>query len=251
MVQKLKMSHLRNSEFLGFHKNALAIVMQNDPATLNVEAATTAYSGKIAELEGLYKQDAFNPITAELEEADHQRDEVFSGIVNLLAGNANHFMPDMKEAAQLLQRDLEKYGANFVRESYVSETTDLENIIADWRSKPELSAAVTKLGILSWITELERVNQLFNTKYIARTASYAAETDETTKGKRVEVTAAYDELCKYLNSYAFLNDTPEYRTTISEINALIDQYSVMLKQRRGKTASAKKAADNPPVGSPQ
>src|SRR5437667_8070746 len=99
MIHKLRMGNLRNSEFLGFHKNLFAIVVQNDPEALNVDVVTADYSEKITELEGLYKQDAFNLITKELEEVDHQRDEIFNGIVNLLTGNANHFMPVMKEAA--------------------------------------------------------------------------------------------------------------------------------------------------------
>lgn len=242
MIQKLKMSHLRNNEFLRFHKDLLTIVIQNNPETLNVTAPTTAYSGKIEELEKLYKTDTFNPITAEIEELDHQRDEVFIGIVNLLAGHANHFKHNMREAALLLQKDLQKYGS-VTRENYGSETTDLENIIIDWRTKQELTSAVNLLGLVVWLAELERVNQLFNSKYIARTGSYAAEPDETTKDKRVEVVAAYELLCKFLNSYAFLNDTPEYRKTISEINSLTEQFSFLLKQRKAKAVNSKKIVE--------
>src|SRR6187431_185433 len=118
MVQKIKMTHLRNSEFLGFHKDLLTIVTQNNPETLNVVQAATAYSIKITELEALYKTDAFNPITDEIVELDHQRDEVFMGIVNLLAGHANHFIAELRTAAHLLQRDLEKYGSGFVKGNY-------------------------------------------------------------------------------------------------------------------------------------
>jgi hypothetical protein len=242
MLQKMRMSHLRTSEFLGFHKDLLTIVMQNNPEILNVAEPTTVYSGKIAELEALYKTDTFNPITDELVELDHQRDEIFNGILNLLAGHAKHFAPEMRDAGQLLQRDLEKYGTGFVKGNYNAETIDLQNIIADWRNKPELQNATNILGLLDWIAELERVNLLFNSKYIARTGSYAAQPDETATGKRAEVVTAYDVLCNFLNSYAFLNNNVIYRTTISQINALTDQYSVMLKQRRAKAASKKVAS---------
>jgi len=234
MLQKIKMTHLRNSEFLAFHKDLLTIVKQNNPETLNVVQATTLYSDKIAELEALYKTDTFNPITDELVELDHQRDEVFNGINNLLAGHANHFSPGMRDAAHLLQRDLEKYGSGFVKGNYNAETINLENIIRDWISKAELKKATETLALVEWITELDRVNQLFNNKYIARTGSYAAQPDETATGKRAEVVGAYDLLGKFLSSHAFLNDTLVYRTTISQINTLIDQYSTLMKQRRAK-----------------
>ncbi len=236
MLQKIKMSHLRNNEFIGFHRDLLTIVTQNNPETLNVVQAATAYSGKIAELEALYKTNSFNPITDEIMDLDHQRDEIFVGIVSLLAGHANHFSIEMRDAAHLLQRDLEKYGSNLIKRNYSAETIDLQNIINDWKNKSELQNAAAVLGILDWIAELERVNQLFNSKYIARTGSYATQSDETATGKRKEVAAAYDLLCKFLNSYAFLNDTEVYRTTISQINALINQYSTVLKQRSAKTA---------------
>lgn len=239
MIEKLRMHTLRNSEFIGFHKDFLTIVTQNNPETLNVAEPTAAYAGKIAELEALYKTDAFNPITDEIVELDHQRDEVFNGILNLLSGNAKHFTPETRDAAQLLQRDLEKYGSGFVRGNFNAETIDLQNIIADWRNKPELQKATNTLGLIDWISELERVNQLFNSRYIARTGSYADKPDENATAKRTEVAAAYEVLCNFLNSYAFLNASPVYKTTISQINTLIDQYSTILKQRRAKAVSRK------------
>lgn len=216
----------------------LTIVTQNNPEILNIVEPTAAYSRKINELEALYKTDTFNPITDELVELDHQRDDVFNGILNLLAGHARHFAAEMREAAQLLQRDLEKYGTGFVKGNYQAETVNLHNIITDWRSKPELQNATNTLGILDWITELERLNQLFNSRYIARNGSYADQPTESATSKRVEVGAVYDLLSNFLNSHAFLNDNVIYRTTISQINALIGQYSAMLKQRRAKAASS-------------
>lgn len=234
MLQRIKMSHLRNNEFLGFHKDLLTIVTQNNLELLNIVEVATAYSGKIAQLEVLYKTNPFNPITDEIMDLDRQRDTIFIGIVSLLAGYANHFSIEMSVAAHLLQRDLEKYGSNLIKRNYNAETIDLQNIINDWVNKPELQKAVAALGLLDWITELERINLLFNSKYIARTVSYAAQPDETATDKRREVTATYDLLCNYLNSYAFLNDTVVYRTTISQINELIDQYNVVLRSRRAK-----------------
>lgn len=239
MIHKIRMGNLRNSEFLAFHKDLLTIVTQNNPETLNVSDPTATYAAKIAELETLYKTDSFNPITDEIVELDHQRDEVFNGILNLLAGHARHFSAEMREPALLLQRDLEKYGPGFVRGNYNAETTDLQNIIADWRNKPELQTAANTLGLTDWIAELERVNQLFNSRFIARTGSYAKKPDETATAKRTEVSMAYDTVCNFLNSYAFLNDSVVYRTTISQINALTDQYSTILKQRRAKAVSRK------------
>ncbi len=236
MIHKLRMGNLRHSEFLGFHDNLLSIIMQNSPITLKVGEAMADYSKKIHELEELYEIDAFNPITIEIEELSHQRDEIYTGIVGLVTAHTHNFIPAMKEAAHILQRDLEKHNVDFVRASHTVETTHWGNIIADWRTKPELYNAVDVLGILYWIDELERVNQLFQSKYMARIGSYDAKPHETAMYKRKEVVAAYDLLCKYLNSYSFLNDTPEYRTTISEINALTDQFCVVLKQRRAKTA---------------
>ncbi len=228
------MSHLRNSEFLSFHNHSLTIVTQNDPKTLNIEAPTAAYSVKVAEFETLFKIDAFNPLTDEIKELDQKRDEIFKGIVNLLVANNNHFTPAVRDAAHLLQRDLKKYNATLPIENYSSETINLDNIIKDWRNKTELQNAVGLLGLVDWITELERLNQLFNSKYIDRNSSYASQTNETATGKRPEVAAVYDLLCQFLTSNALLNDSPVYRTTISQINAHIDQYSMLLKQRRAK-----------------
>jgi hypothetical protein len=230
------MTHLKSSEFLSFHRATLTIVTQNDPEALQVAVPTAAYSVQIAEFETLFKINAFNPLTVEIKELDQQRDEIFKGIHNLLIANTSHFTPAVRDAAHLLQKDLKKYNSTVAIENYNSETTDLKNIINDWRNKTELQNAAALLGLLDWMTELERLNQLFNSKYIDRNSSYAAQTTENATSKRKQVTAVYDLLCQFLNSYAFLNDSPAYKTTISQINALIDQYSTMLKQRRAKSA---------------
>ena len=63
---------------------------------------------------------------------------------------------------------------------------------------------------------------------------------ETLKSKREETMNAYYELRKFLEAYATIQNTPEYIKTISELNALIDQYNQLLNSRI-------KEAVNPPA----
>ena len=240
MINAIDLAKLRNGEFLQFGTNVSDLVESNNPKGLNVEVQHAVFKTKVNETSALFNTERSSILTQELVQLDERRDRAVTGITSAIAGYCSHFLPETALAANLLASDLQLFGAGVARQNLQSETAIISGISSDWETKPELTNALATLGLTLWAAELKTANQMFDQKYIDRTKEYGAANPDTLKAKREETTIAYYELRKYLEAYATIQNTPDYKKVISELNALIDQYNQLLTNRT-------KEAVTPPV----
>ena len=104
----------------------------------------------------------------------------------------------------------------------------------DWENKTELADAVSSFNLTDWVNELKNTNADFNTLYLSRTQEYGDASPETIKIKREETNAAYYALRDRIDALHLLVETPPspYTTVINQLNALTDQYNVLLVNRQ-------------------
>jgi len=231
MINSINLLLLRHAEYLQFMSNFLSLVDSNGPALLNVVAQYNALKAKVGEIQALFKKDRASATTPEIIAYDENRDRDITGISTVIDGFCYYFEPEKADAANLLKNNLKLYGAGIYKQNYVAETALLNEIIADWETKPELAAALSLLGLVDWKNSLKTNNETFNAKYLARTQEYGAASPETVKQKREEAMVLYYDLRKFLEAYATINNTPLYTKTINELNALIEQYNTLLTNR--------------------
>ena len=231
MINAIDLRMLRNGEFLQFVTNFSALVESNNPVTLNVLQQHNDLKAKVGEIEPLFKQERASVITQELVLLDERRDKAINGMTSLIDGYCSHFNAPTAGAANLLTTDLNLFGSGVAKQNYQAETASINGIVSDWETKPELTAALATLGLTEWKNELKTANTTFDQKYLERTQAYGAASPDTLKAKREETVVIYYELKKYLDAYAVIQNTPVYQKTISELNALIDQYNLLLNSR--------------------
>ncbi|WP_312171242.1 DUF6261 family protein [Chryseobacterium sp.] len=236
---------LRNAEYLQYVKDFSGIIALNNPATLQIDAKLSAFNARISELENLYKKALANEKTQELLLLDERRDNAVIGINYYLLSQSYHFESTRKENAQLLLDSISLYDSSIARLNYQAETATLNNLIRDWENKPELADAISYFQLSGWVAELKNANELFNTKYLSRTQEYGDASPETIKSKREEVNAAYYALRDRIDALHLLVETPPspYATVINQLNALTDQYNVLLVNRKD-TAAPENGARN-------
>jgi Family of unknown function (DUF6261) len=231
MINSIDLEKLRNAEYIQFSKDCSSIVQLNNPADLQVQSKYDSFNSKRAELEVLFKKSTANPITTEIEALDARRDGAITGIQMVIRGFSYHFNPDIANPAKLLLNDLKIYTSPIASENYQAETAILTNLIADWESKPELTQAITALNLLDWKNEIKAANELFDTKYIARTLDLGSASPDNLKSKRTEANACYYDLRNHIDAHNTLNTSPLLIKTINEINALIAQYNALIVGR--------------------
>ena len=233
-MNSIDLTKLRNAEYLQYMKDFAGIINLNNPAALQIDAKLTAFNAKSVELENLFKKALANDRTKVILELDERRDDAINGISFFLQGYTYHFDEDIKKNAQLLLANMAIYGSGIARQNYQSETATLNNMIGDWEEKAELQDAVSSFSLTSWVNELKHTNNDFNTEYLSRTQEYGDANPETIKSKREEVNVAYYALRDRIDALHTLVETPPspYTTVINQLNALTEQYNVLLVNRQ-------------------
>ncbi|OBW43126.1 hypothetical protein AB670_00503 [Chryseobacterium sp. MOF25P] len=225
---------LRNAEYLQYMKDFTGIINLNNPAQLAIDAKLNAFVSKTDELELLYKKALANEKTQALLAIDEKRDDAVNGIYYFLLGYSYHFDPVKKQNAQILLENMALYGSGIARLNYQAETATINNLLRDWENKPELADAIILFDLSSWVNEMKATNDEFNTQYLLRTQEYGDASPETIKLKREEVNVAYYALRDRIDALHLLIETPPspYVTVINQLNALTNQYNVLLVNRK-------------------
>jgi hypothetical protein len=81
---------------------------------------------------------------------------------------------------------------------------------------------------------LAAANTLFNEEYLSRTKEYGDANPDTLKSKREELNIIYYALRSRIDALNILVETPPspYTMVINQLNALTDQYHVLLMHRQ-------------------
>lgn len=233
-MNTIDLPKLRNAEYLQYMKDFAGIINLNDPATLQIDAKLAALNAKTLELEELFKKALANDLTRVILALDERRDNAVMGITAFLQGYSYHYEEDKKQNAQKLLAGMAIYGSGIARQNYMAETATINNLIRDFEDQPELAAAITAFGLERWIDELMEANTLFNTEYLTRTQEYGDANPDTIKSKREETNETYYALRDRIDALHTLVETPPspYSTVINQLNALTDQYNVLLVNRQ-------------------
>ncbi|UAY52888.1 DUF6261 family protein [Ferruginibacter albus] len=235
-IISIDITKLRNSEFLQFSKDLLEIIKQNDPATLKVTEQYNSFNNITTEIDGLFKTPTGSALTQDITDLDIRRDNAITGINTVIQALSYHFNSDKAAAANLLAFHLKNYGAGIAKENYQSETAIIDNITADWSTKPDLAAAINTLKLNEWADELSAANKAFNELYIDRTKELAAVNPDTIKIKRLEAVQLYYALRDVIDAWYTINKgAAPFDKVTQECNALIDQYNTLIAGRKAGT----------------
>lgn len=238
---------LRNAEFLQFSKDVMGIITLNNTLALQVGNQFVAFQNITNEIETLFVTDQGNDTTPIIQALDARRDAAITGITLMANAMVYHFDPAIKAAAIAISDNLRLYGGGIARQNYMAETASINNIIADWNTKPNLTAAIALLQLNAWKAELQNANTDFATQYIARTQQLGAANPATILEKRLSSVQLYYALRDRLAAHHNINDGANpWGKTVNELNALIDQYNVLLAGRANEPTQPEPTPDPQP-----
>ncbi len=248
MIQAIDILRLRNPEYIQFSRNFLTIVALNDPATLKVQPEYDGFDAVLKDIESLFKTDQGSNITPVIEALVMRRDKAVTGIYKYIDACTSHFDGAKKQAADMLMSQLKVYGTatSVATASLPAETAIITSMVTDFTTKPDFAAAIAGLTLADWVAELKTANDLLAQKYIERTVELGGSNPNTLKDKRTEANILYYTLRDMLAAQATVaKNAAPFAKTISEVNALIDQYNVLLAGRTGNAASTKQDDTKP------
>ncbi|MFA9371426.1 MAG: DUF6261 family protein [Labilibaculum antarcticum] len=234
MFENVKLSNLRNSEFIEFFKTFIQLVVAKNPEAVKVKEKFAKLVLLVNQIDILFKPELGNKITNELQEIDAARDNLFSGMELIIEGNCHHSNSEIKNKSELLWNSLRTYGTGIVRSNYQEETQVLDNITQRWLDTAEFTNALNTLSLTTWVSEIKTLNDLFRSRYIDRLEDEAEQSDLKAIDLRKQITATYQEVSNLLQAYATISEEAVYTQTIDSSNELIDKYNLLLKSRSTK-----------------
>lgn len=235
MFSIINLRNLRNSEFVQFINDLLAIVQKHDPPTIKIETPYQSLNESQATLSLIFNQKQGSAITEDISLADGRRDTAFVGISLAVNAYTYNFDEGVRLAAQLLSESLQKYTGT-ADLNYSAETSVLINLLTNWRSDSELISAIDTLGLRAWINELEVANTTFNDLFLARITESAESPTVKVKEVREEVLANYKTLLEHITAYATIDGVEAYSALVNEINTLVEVYDKILTTRQNKAS---------------
>ena len=232
MITNIKLSALRNSEFVELIQHILEITRENDPVQLNVQPQYEQLREVFEQLESLYKVPTGNVISTELEELDLRRDNALNGVLYIVNAHLYSSDANARSNAAVLSTHLSMFGSGLARQNYQSETMSIRNIISDWDEKPAIKAAYEALGLQSWRTELEQANNLFGQRFRSRSMEMGNATPESIRSKRMEAYEIYYQFRDHLNAHFIINKgIPPYGIVVGGMNDVLERFDNIISHR--------------------
>ena len=249
-INKTHLLALRNDEHFQLMKFVLDLGAEVGVDKLKVEKPFTALAKLHAQEDEALKKITKNALTAQIEEADTERDDIFRGLVNTVRAARTHFLADVREAAVRVVIVFDSYG-NIAAKSYIEETSAVYNLCNDLTS-PKYKKDTELLALSDWLDALKKANDKVETLLGKRADDDAAITSLVLKEVRTQEDAAYNALMAMVDAQALVatlgTDTTVvamYEAFIRRLNERISLLNDALAIRRGiaKAAKEKKKAE--------
>jgi molybdopterin converting factor small subunit len=232
MIKGLKISHLRNSEFIEFFTNLIAIIFKFDPEKLGIKKRFELIEPNLKKVEELHGKLKKSKFTKEKEDLDKERDKCIKGISKIIDGYTDHYDEKIKEAAEILLAKIDTYGSSIADQNYPTETTSLTGITTAFTTEKIYIQALETLHLAEWSQLMKEKNDTFRDRYLASIEEKALVDEEKVKDLRITIGQDYGELKKHINAHLTL--TPEnYQALVAEINSLLDEFNGLLNRRKG------------------
>ena len=134
---------------------------------------------------------------------------------------------------------IEKYGTGIQRLPQREETAVITNLMQDLRANSADIQSIT--GLITWVDKLDEANKAFDALYNSRTEKEAEFIVGLTRTERAAMQTDFENLCRGIDAYAFINGEENYKPLANKINTEIANVQQAIKAR---ATMAKNAAAN-------
>jgi len=230
--EKLTLSNLRNDEHFQFGAEFRDAVVRFDAAVLKIEPQFAAYLDLYNQEDTALKKIIKSAITAEIQDADSRRDQLFRGLAETNKTALKHFDAEVQAAARRLKIVFDTYG-NLASKPLNEQTSAVYNMLQDLNSSKYAADAV-KVGLTPWKTELQAANEEFDRLKKERYDEAAEKTNLVLRQVRTEVDAQYRLITARIEALVIVEGAAAYLPFINYFNVVIKKYANILARRSSK-----------------
>ena len=237
-ITKFDGSRLRNHEHVQFHSETKGLIDLIGVDALKIGQLYPNYSSLLASEEAALRIVAGSELTAQIIEADAERDALVRGLKDAVKSGLNHFVAAKQAAADRIWHTLSSFG-DIPSMPNTEETAAIKLLIADGATT--LSADIALLGLGEWFTELATRNSTFEALVTGRDNQKTAQPDLNVRAVRSSLDEAFRSIVERINALAIVQGPVVFAPFIAKINTQIERYMLLLKSRK-PSGDAKPAA---------
>jgi len=231
MILSIYFRRFRNSEFIQFFNDLFSIFLKQNTEELGIKEQLDPIVPELESIKSIHATLKGSNISDDIKVIDNRRDDCITGIRKVLEGYTFHFDQPVKDAAQSLLNTIDTFGTSIAKQNYPTETTSLKGIHDSFTKEEKLINALSLLNLTDWVGQMDKENNLFNTRYIDRIDETAKQTEDKIAELRKLVVEKYYTLRNHLTSHATLKPNENYKLVIDQLNALIEKYNGIIKRR--------------------
>ena len=233
-IENFHNSRLRNDEHFQFCTEFKDAVERWGAEALKIETPFGEWLILYAQEDEALKKIMKSAITADIQAADKQRDNLFRGLVETNQAALKHFREEVQQAAKRLKIVFDTYG-NLAQKPLNEQTSGVHNLLQDLNGRYADDAATVALN--DWMNELQTANEEFARLVRERYDETALKTDLVLKKVRVKVDESYRAIVERINALTLVEGAGNYAEFIKYCNTVIAKYTAMVAKRAGKTKS--------------
>ena len=231
MVKASQCVHYSNSHHLQFMFNVYALVKAGDKVKLHLTDELLKSWGDCIELETeLNKQATATVHTEQMAALDRQRDTLLTNLFGIVRVQLKSPVQAVKEAAQKLDKALGVY-AGIQSKAADAETAEVRGLLKDLE---RYATEATALGLTPVTTELNTINEKFQTVYNERQVKVVDAKLPPLAEVRPQTDAVFNAVCHYIEASYLLAATEDDRALIErlvdQINQEVDHFKTAYKQ---------------------
>jgi len=229
-IETIHLNNERNDKHFQFMTEFRDLVIAHTAAALKIAPQFTGFVALYNREDEALKKISASAFTPKIHEADDDRDETLTGMMEVCKGMCKHWIPETRDAARRVQVVFHAYkhsGSKPINE----ETSAIYNLVQELNSE-KYRADVQTVGLKEWVEELDRRNKIVEELVKGRFSEGASKTDIILKDARRETDAAYKEICEIVNARVVIEGPAAYETFVRTLNEVIKKYSVKPPKRK-------------------
>jgi hypothetical protein len=230
-ISKTYPYNLRNDAHFQFYTEFRNLVQKEGAENLKITPLFEAWLPLYDKEDTALKKIVKSAITAQIQEADRARDEIYTGMVETSNAALKHFSEEVRKAAIRLRILFDTYG-DVARKPLNEQTSATYNILQELKGK--YASDTASVGIAAWVSELEVRNNAFADLMRERFDETAGRTDIVLKEVRAEVDQSYFAIREKINALVIVEGVASYENFIRTFNAVIAKYTSLTKPKGGK-----------------
>ena len=220
-IQTLPLTSMNNAAHFMFVLNIAERTEKDAAVSEKCAAQVKALRAAVTAEDENLQISAKSLTTDKIVEADRLRDQLYAGYKKAVAGYAGFPMPDMADAAKVLNQHIKDYKID-VKAQLDKETGLLVNFIQDLEGK--FAEQVKALSLTAFVEKLKAANEEVRSLTGQRTDERSAKTAGALKAARTASDEAYKVLVLHVNAHALLEGEADYAAFIDYANTEIAHF---------------------------